>query len=246
MIVAKDLSLRISNKNILKNVSIDIEPEKITTIIGQNGAGKSSLLKCITGITKSDSGFVEIDNKKIEEYSIEELAQRRAVLSQSNPISFPFTALEIALMGRNPYLIKNEQSEDFKIVENAMKDFEVWHLKDQLFSTLSGGEQQRVHLARVVVQISTKGNFYLFLDEPISALDLKHQHKSLELISKIALKKNIAVCLIIHDLHLAKLYSDKIILMKNGEVFLSGKADEILTKENISNAFEIKEELVFI
>jgi len=245
MIVAKNVSYNIGKKNLLNDVSASIELGKVTAILGPNGAGKSTLLKCLTGVLKPASGSVSLDNKGLHDYSLTQLSKKRAVLSQSNPISFPFTALEIVMMGRNPYVNNNYGNEDFATALEVLECVDAIHLKDRVFPTLSGGEQQRIQLARVLAQLWEQQNAYLFLDEPTSALDLKHQHQILSLVNKAAAGKNLAVCVIMHDLHLAWRYADQVILMKEGGIFTSGTMQKVLTAKNIEYVFEIPAEFVF-
>jgi iron complex transport system ATP-binding protein len=244
MIEVRNLSIQVGNKLILDDISAQIERGQITAILGPNGAGKSSLLKCLTGACKYDSGTLSLDGQPLESYSLNELSKKRAVLSQSNPISFPFTALEIVMMGRNPYAQTSSAKEDFQIAQEALAYVDALSLQDQRFPTLSGGEQQRIQFARVLAQLWEQDNAYLFLDEPTSALDLKHQYQLLEIVSQLATERNFAICIIMHDLKLAMHYADQIILLKQGKLFASGTTDNVLTPENIEAVFEISASLV--
>lgn len=243
MIIAENLSVRIAEKHILEDVSVQIENGKVTAILGPNGAGKSTLLKCLTGSQNANSGTIELDGKRLDDYSLSDLSTKRAVLSQSNPISFPFTVLEIVMMGRNPYA--GSSNEDHEIALEALECVDAIHLKDRIFPTLSGGEQQRVQLARVLAQLWEQENAYLFLDEPTSALDLKHQHQLLSLVSRLAEDKHFAVCIIMHDLNLAMRYADHVILLKDGKLFAAGSTATTLNKGTIEEVFEVPGEYVF-
>ncbi len=245
MIIAENLSVKIGEKHILEDVSVQIENGKVTAILGPNGAGKSTLLKCLTGSQNANSGTITLDGKPLGDYSLNDLSTKRAVLSQSNPISFPFTALEIVMMGRNPYADNKSTSKDHEVALEALECVDAIHLKDRVFPTLSGGEQQRVQLARVLAQLWDQENAYLFLDEPTSALDLKHQHQLLSLVSKLAEEKHFAVCIIMHDLHLAMRYTDHVILLKYGRLFAEGSTATALNKGIIEEVFEVPREYVF-
>ena len=243
MIEAKNLSVTIGAKKILDRVSAKIEAGKVTAILGPNGAGKSTLLKSLTGSQKIARGTVTLHGKPLHDYSLSALSRKRAVLSQSNPISFPFTAREIVMMGRHPYEATSTASHDHEIVLETLKCVDALHLENRVFLTLSGGEQQRVQLARVLAQLWKKKNAYLFFDEPTSALDLKHQHQLLSLVSKLAKEDRFAVCLIIHDLNLAMGYADKVILLKDGKVLATGKTRTALNVDSIEKAFEVPKEV---
>ncbi len=239
MILAKDLCVKVRERLLLNDVSAQIPVAKITAILGQNGAGKSTLLKCLTGAIQFQVGSVSINNQSIHAYSLAELSKTRAVLSQSTAIDFPFTAFEIVKMGRNPYSHSNSAAQDDNIAYLALEALDCLPLKNRVFPTLSGGEQQRVQLARVIAQLWDTENTYLFLDEPTSALDLKHQHQVLTLISNLAKRKNIGVCMVMHDLNLALRYADQVLLMKAGQLIAAGQTKEVLTSHNIERVFDI-------
>ena len=241
---AEKINLEIAGKNILNDVTCEIEPEKITAILGSNGAGKSTLLKCLTGILKPNSGNIFLKNKNLNDFTLKELAEKRAVLSQNLNISFPFTALEIAKMGLEVWDYPENTAQ--RIVDEALKLVAADHLKNRIFPTLSGGEQQRVNLARVLLQIWQRQDSYLFLDEPTSALDLKYQHLLLQIIQNLKEQINLTSCIIIHDINLAYHYADNLILMKNGKIFKSGKVAEIFTKENLSAIFDIAQDKIYL
>lgn len=239
MISAEGINYQSGAKVILDDVSLTLPAGQVTAVLGPNGAGKTTLLKCLSGSLTPQSGLITLNGKGLMSYTQHFLSGKRAVLSQSNPISFPFTALEIVLMGRHPHLIGEESASDKAIARQALDSMDAWHLRDRLFPTLSGGEQQRVQLARVLTQIWEQDNACLFLDEPTSALDLKHQHNTLQLARKLSATMNMTICLIMHDLNLAFNYSDQIILLRDGKVFASGAPETICTPDNIQEVFEI-------
>ncbi|MFT7088067.1 MAG: iron complex transport system ATP-binding protein [Rickettsiales bacterium] len=240
MIEAENISVQIANKKILDAKNVKIKAGKINVILGPNGAGKSTLLKCLTGLS-SFEGNIFFGGKNLSDYSLEDLAKKRAVFSQSQSISFPFSAIEIVALGRSPYLQNRNLQQDEKIIKEVLEQVGAWHLKDRDFSNLSGGEQQRIHLARVLVQIWNQKNACLFLDEPTSALDLKHQHQILQIVKDLAAKNNLTICMIIHDINLAAFYADEVILMKDGKIFAFGSKKSTLTTKNLSKIFDIPE-----
>lgn len=246
MILANNIHFSIGAKTILKDINLTLNPGKIYTFLGPNGAGKSTLLKCLTGNLCPDIGYVTLCSKRLSDYRLNELAKYRAVLSQSTQISFPFKAHEIVMMGRNPHTTLQKDSDNAYIVDEVLTCVDALALKDRLFPTLSGGEQQRIQLARVLAQIWQKEEAVLFLDEPTSALDLKHQHQVFQLLKNLAKEKRWVIVAVIHDLNLAKVYSDAAILMKNGQIYASGDTKHSLNPVSISEVFEIPEELAII
>lgn len=235
------MTANLGDKPILKDISINFEPGEVAAILGPNGAGKSTLLRCLSGTLPPATGEVLLNHRPLSEFNLSELAKRRAVLSQSTPITFPFTAGEIAMMGRNPHINNYPGAEDEAIVDEALRSVDACDLKDRIFPTLSGGEQQRGQLARVLAQIWGKRRACLLLDEPTAMLDLKHQHHILCLIKGLARELEWTVVIVIHDLHLVKMYADKVVFIKHGVIHDSG--GDALASENISTIFEIPQEL---
>ena len=242
MINADNITVRINDKNILKDVDFISSAGEMTFILGPNGAGKSTLLKCLSGILKPNAGQITLDGQALAELSLNNLAKKRAVLSQSNTVDFPFTAVEIVMMGRNPHSNGYHNEKDSEIVDEVLTTVDAYALKNRVFSTLSGGEQQRIQLARVLAQVWGEKDAHLLLDEPTTALDLKHQHQILQCLKTLATEKQWTIIIVIHDLHLAKMYSDHIVFMQNGEVFKHISANAF-HPENISAVFEISTEL---
>ena len=243
MIDATKIRVEINGCDILKGVSATFQAGEVNVIVGPNGAGKSTLMRCLTGALRPSAGRVTLDRRPLRGYDLCELARKRAVLSQSSSISFPFTAEEIVVMGRNPHIAKHPSAKDRQVVDRVLDAMDVYPLKRRVFPTLSGGEQQRVQLARVLAQIWEEERACLFLDEPTTALDLKHQHEVLQLVRNVAMEKEWAVVMIIHDLHLAKRYGDRALLIKDGEIVLSATVDDALVPEHISAVFDVPLEL---
>lgn len=240
MFEVREISVRAGAKAIVENISLYLEAGEVVALIGANGAGKSTVLKAMCGDVKPSTGQILFENRPLKEWDYHELARRRAVLSQNLHFNFPFTAREVVLLGRNPHIRGSESKKDLAIAEEALKLVEATHLAERSFPTLSGGEQQRVHLARTLAQIWDKpyggANRYLLLDEPTSNLDLAHQHLTLRLARKFSLE-GVGILIILHDLNLAARYADRIYLLKQGRILASGKPVEVLTVENIESAF---------
>lgn len=241
MIRADQATFRIGKKILVDTVSVEIRAGEVLAILGPNGAGKSTLFKMLCGQNAPHSGTVFYDGAPVASMGLRQLARRRAVLPQSGQIPFDFTAMEVALLGRSPHACL-EKGRDEKIVEAALVLTETGHLADRPVGTLSGGELQRVHLARVLAQIwepVEEGNRALFLDEPTSSLDLAHQHSTLRLAREWA-GKGVAVAVILHDLNLASFYADRIMVMKKGKAVAWGEPAKVLTAELVQEVFEIR------
>lgn len=237
MLTTEHLNITLQEKSILKKISLTIEPGTIMSILGPNGAGKSTLMKSLSGDIPAGLSQVQLEGRYLNDYSASDLSNLRSVMPQSVQLDFPFLVSEVIEMS----LIKSLQQHDkADYVERALSMFDVAHLKDRNYLTLSGGEQQRVQLARVVAQITRKQdnkNRYLFLDECTSSLDLAHQHQVFEVVNKIVKSQNISAIIVLHDLNLAAQYSDKLVLMKQGEIINQGSVDEVLQEDSISEVY---------
>lgn len=234
-LIVKDLNYGYGSKNILHNINLEFTKGKFYTILGPNGSGKTTLLKNISRAVPVDNKKVYIDDNDINSLSSKELAQNLASVPQNTNIDFDFTALDIVMMGRAPYLkrFQNEQERDFKIVEDSMKMTNTWELKDKNINELSGGERQRVIIARALAQDTD----ILLLDEPISNLDIQHQIEILDTVK--FLSKDITVITILHDLNLAAEYSDSLILLKNGHIKAYGSVEDVFTEVNLQEVYNM-------
>ena len=219
----------------LKDISFDIKKGEFISIIGPNGSGKSTLLKNISNIYSPQSGSIKIYNNDIKKYGTRELAKNIALVPQDTIISYNFSVLDIVLMGRFPHLnrFEKEREEDFKIVYEALKKTNTFHLKDRNIDEISGGERQRVIIARALAQEPK----IIFLDEPTSHLDVNHQMELLSLLKILNKEKKTTIILVIHDINLACRYSDKIILMNNGGIVSIGTPKEVVTRKNIEKTY---------
>ena len=242
-IYSKDISLFYDEKEILKDISIEIREGKITTLLGPNGAGKSSFLNIISGDLDFYNGEVLYNQRNLKEINIQEKAFLRSVMAQSQPIVFDFSVKEIVEMG---WLEKGniKYSDNFKTALNeVLIDCDIDYLKNRKFNTLSGGEQRRVHFARSLLQLWRESNSvdpcYLMLDEPTSNLDLFHQIKMMNAIKKLS-TEGIGIFMILHDLNLAFKYSDYIAILKNGKIISFGEPKSIINDDVLSSAFGVK------
>lgn len=239
MITAKHIAYGVGDTQILDDVCVSLKPGTVTAILGPNGAGKSSLLKCLSGTLSPCRGDIYFNGVNLQGYPLEDLSRRRGVLSQSIALHFPFTVFELVMMGRHPYIDSPASQDDKQVVQWALESVDAWSLKDRVFPSLSGGEQQRVQLARVLGQIWAQQQACLFLDEPTAALDLKYQHQIFQLIGQLADDYALTVCVILHDPQLARRYCDQAILMQQGQVFAAGSTARVLAPENIECVYEV-------
>lgn len=239
MLQINDIHFRIAPSLTLSNISFEVQPGELVVILGANGAGKSTLLKVITGDIRADKGSVILNNKRHQDWLPEERARTCAVLLQQNPLQLPFSVAEVVMMGRYPHFARHAAAYDQQMVATALEQTGITHLADRNYLTLSGGEQQRVHLARVLAQISDKdkeGVKFLFMDEPSNNLDIRHQHNALTIARDFAAAGN-CVLAVLHDLNLALQYADKILLLKNGELKGFGLPGDVMTGPAISDVY---------
>jgi iron complex transport system ATP-binding protein len=240
LIEAREMVVRVGAKVLLEGVSLDIVPGETLAVVGPNGAGKSTLRRAVCGDVSLSGGEVVMCGRALEEWTPIERARVRAVMPQDSTLNFPFTAFEVALMGRLPHLRGAEGERDYEVAWAALEAVEARHLSERLYPTLSGGEKQRVQLARVLAQIWEPhgGERYLLLDEPTSNLDLAHQYSTLSVARRFA-REGAGVMVILHDLNLAAQYADRVVMMKDGRVVTSGAPSEVLTRESIYETFAV-------
>lgn len=238
MIEAKNISFSIGTKKIIDAVPFHAHGGETVAICGPNGAGKSTLLRILSGEVHPQTGSVLLEEKDIHRWDTKQLATRRAVLHQESLLSFPFLVQEVVQLGRYPYPTSQEDTE---IVHTCLKKVGMYAYKHRIYTSLSGGEKQRVHLARVLAQLeeNTSTPKVLMLDEPTSALDLSHQEGTLKIATEYAKKKKYAVIVVLHDLNLAAAWADRIVFLKNGALHTEGSPYEILTSEIIYDIYDV-------
>jgi iron complex transport system ATP-binding protein len=224
------------NLDVLRNINLNIKTGEFVGIVGPNGCGKSTLINILCRVLELDKGKILIDNISFHKISQNELAKRVSVVPQESYFEFDFTALEIVLMGRLPYLsrFQLEGPKDHDLAKKAMQKTKCWKFKDKYMRQLSGGEKQRVILARALVQEPK----LLLLDEPTSHLDLNFQYDVLDLISDMNKKKKITIISVFHDINLASKYCSRLILMDKGKVIADGKPLDVINSENLSKIYD--------
>ncbi len=229
-------------KTILKNINYSFAPRKLSAILGANGAGKSTLFKCINHEVKFQEGSIHWQDEDILNIDNRVLSKQKAVLRQQYDVSLPFKAIEIIEMGRYAYFQAYPTQRCKEVIQEVSSIVGVQHLLERNYMTLSGGEQQRVQLARVIAQVwdSPIKERLLLLDEPVSALDIQYQHYLMQLMQQLTQEFQFTVIAIVHDLNLTLQYADHVVLIKKGEIVAADTTKNALTVENIQNVFNIQ------
>lgn len=239
LLSVKNLSAQVEQVQLLEDISLKLGAGEVVALIGPNGSGKTSLLKCITGELNRSSGSVDFNCRSMDSYAQPELAKLVAVLPQKSVLNFPFTAQEVVALGRSPH--DSGQTRNQEIVADVLEYLDASYLSDRFYTRLSGGEQQRVQLARVLAQIWDESDRprLLLLDEPSSYFDLAHQQLLIELVRKIA-SRNIAVLIVLHDVNLATACADQVAVMSCGRLVTCGEPKEVVTPEVLRSVFSVE------
>ena len=222
----------------LKHINFEVRQGEILGIVGPNGSGKSTLLKLLSGVLKPVDGQILLFGRHLTKLKHKIIAQMVAVVPQNTVINFPFTTYEIVLMGRAPHLglLQIERKNDFMIVERAMQYTNSIEFAQRRINELSGGERQRVIIARALAQEPQ----IILLDEPTAHLDLKYQVEIFDLIKRLNRENLMTVVVVSHDLNLAGEYCDRLILLKDGEVYKTGFPKQVITEADIQAVYDIE------
>jgi iron complex transport system ATP-binding protein len=223
---------------VLEDVTFEVQSGAIFGLVGPNGSGKTTLMRCISRVLEPKRGVVWLDKELLSEMSFRDIARDVGVVPQATRPGFAFTAYEIVSMGRTPYIgrLQQETKGGHAVVKEAMLSTDCWPLRSRLFFELSGGEQQRVVIARALAQDPR----VLLLDEPTSHLDLGYQLEVMDLIGRLAVERSLVVIAIFHDLNLAARYCENTALLSNGKVEEVGATFRILTSENVEKVYGVK------
>ncbi len=241
----QSVTLRINNiacrydaANVLENIDFSAKGGDFIGVVGPNASGKSTLLKSISKVLKPYTGVVLLNERDVHTLKSAEIAKNLAVVPQESVISFAFTALEVVLMGRTPHLnrFEMESTQDLIIAQKSMELTNTWYLAERPIDTLSGGEKQRIIIARALTQEPR----VLLLDEPTDHLDINHQIEILDLIKRLSKEKEMVVIGVFHDLNIVSQYCDRLILLHKGRIFAAGGAGDVLTGENIEKVYGVK------
>ncbi len=233
-LTASNINVSIAGKPIVRDLTLDVPDGKFSALLGANGSGKTTLLRAIYRTQKMDSGIVCLDGEDIAHFSGKKLSRCMAVMGQFNAINFDYTVLDIVLMGRYPFhtMLEKEKSQDYAIALEALDKVGMKNYQDRNFQSLSGGEKQRVILARALTQTPR----ILILDEPTNHLDIRYRLEILSIIRDL----HITVLSALHDLSLAAQYCDYLYLMRQGEIVTGGTPEEVMTAENIRRIFDVE------
>jgi len=230
------LSFNYASVPILKNIEFEMWIGEMLSIVGPNGSGKSTMLKCLNRILKTKQNTVLIDGQDANKLTIKQLSMLMGYVPQNSTSTFPFTVFDVVLMGRKPYIHWNIGERDNEIVAEMLDFLGIGHLAMRHFNELSGGEQQKVIIARALAQQPK----LMLLDEPTSSLDIKHQLEILCMLKSLAQSKERSVVVSMHDLNLASRFSDRMLMLKNGCMYALGTPEEVLTEKNIEAVYGIK------
>jgi iron complex transport system ATP-binding protein len=220
---------------VLNGLAFSVDQGAFFIIIGPNGSGKTTVMRVISGVVRPDGGRVEILGRSVRSYGRKGLARVVALVPQLATVYFPFTAMETVLMGRSPHLgmLGFEQARDFEIAKETMAFTQVDHLSLRKLDQLSGGELQRVMIARAICQEPR----IILLDEPTASLDLSHQVRIMDLMERLKEEKGVTVVMVSHDVNLAAMYGDRLLLLKEGRAVMLGAPREVLTFELLEEAY---------
>ncbi len=237
MLKIENLTVAYNQREILHRVSLRVDKGEIVTLIGPNGAGKSTLIRAVSGVVPIESGEVAIDGTNLGQLSTVERARRLAVVPQARNLPPAFTVYESVLLGRTPYLgwFGRAAPEDHARIRSALERTQLLPLAERRVGELSGGEQQRVLLARALAQDTP----VMLLDEPITHLDLQHRERLIRLIRDLATQRGLAVLMVLHDLNEAAMYADRIALLVEGRIEAVGTPSEVLTEANLTRIYDI-------
>lgn len=231
----KDLEFSYASYPAVKNICLELAESEILGIVGPNGAGKSTLLRCINGILRPN-GTILLDGEDLKRMSRMEIARKIGYVPQNSPQSFPIKVFDFVLMGRRPHFSWRVKEEDIEKAWQVLKMLKIEEFAMRDISELSGGERQKVLIARALAQNPE----VILLDEPTSNLDVKHQLEVMEIIRNVVREKRISAIIAMHDLNLATRYSDRILMMKSGKIFAAGKPHSVLTPENIKSVYGVE------
>lgn len=235
MIEAKNIIKKYSNTIILDDISLKIQNEKITAIIGSNGAGKSTLISILARTLDKDSGEIFIDDKELSFWDTKELAKCLSILKQANNINVKLSVKELISFGRFPYSQGKLTEDDKRIIDEAISFMDLEHIKDRYIDELSGGQKQMVYIAMIIAQDTQ----YIFLDEPLNNLDMKHSVQIMKILQKLVREKKKTIVLVIHEINFVSCYADHIIAIKNGKIIQDAHALDVIENEFLKDIYEI-------
>jgi iron complex transport system ATP-binding protein len=235
MISVQALSKFYGKKSVVKDVTIDIQPGKITSFIGPNGAGKSTLLSMVSRLLDADTGEVLIDKSDVKKMKSNEFAKRVSILKQSNYMDVRLSIRELVSFGRFPYSKGRLTEEDERIVDQSLEYMNLMEMQDKFLDELSGGQRQRAFVAMVIAQDTE----YILLDEPLNNLDMKHSVQIMKILRRLVDELGKTVVIVLHDINFASVYSDRIVAMKDGVVVKDGPTNEIIQSDALKEIYDM-------
>ncbi len=236
---ATDISFSyIKESSLLKSVSLEIKAGDFLGILGRNGSGKTTLLKILSGYLKPLAGNIKLQGKDLHMYTVKDLAKLRAYAPQASHLEFDFTVEEVVAMGRVPYAGTSASAKDKEQIDRAIAEYDLQEFRGRNVRTLSGGEWQRVVLARVLAQDTE----IIFLDEPTHFLDIKHQLELLTGLEKLK-KQGKTIVAVLHDLHLARRFCSNVIMLQADQQSISGGTAELLSTQKIMDTYNVNSEV---
>ena len=247
-LTAHNISFLARGRYLLRDISVSLVPGEVLAILGPNGAGKSTLLKVLAGEHGVAHGTVTQNGHDVSKLPALTLAQERAVMPQATSMTFPFAVRDVVALGRSPFRKISTRKHDQTLVERAIALADIGHLADRAYPALSGGEKQRVHLARALVQVwgmdgdhapvGASGARFLLLDEPTSGLDVSHQHALLSVARREARQNGVGVLMILHDFNQVTAYADRVAVLQAGEMVAQGAVQDVMTPDLLSTVFK--------
>jgi iron complex transport system ATP-binding protein len=238
----KNLIKKYDGKAVVNEVSFEIPKGKVVSLIGPNGAGKSTVMGVISRLIVRDGGHVDFEGKDISRWKSKELSKRLAILTQSNNIQMKLTVEELVAFGRFPYSGGRLTQEDKEIVDRAIFYMELEDFRERFIDELSGGQRQRAYIAMVIAQDTE----YVLLDEPTNNLDIYHSTNMMKIVRRLCDELGKTVILVLHEINYAAFYSDYICAFKNGKIAKFGTVREVITKENLSEIYDVDFEIMEI
>lgn len=238
----RDLQWSYRNKPLFRNLHTDLPHDSFISIIGPNGSGKTTLLRHLLGILEPDKGTVDLFGKNIKQYNQREMARKASYVPQTSRLEYDFTVFDCVAMGRYAHggRLSVLTAEDQRLIDQSLDAMEMRHLANRLATELSGGEYQRMLIARALAQQAQ----IILLDEPVSHLDIHNQREILRLLRDLVDRKVATVVCVLHDLNAVSAYSDLVIMMRSGIIVAEGTVDEVLTKERIGSVYRIDVDVV--
>jgi len=238
MINCTNLGFSYNETEILNGINISISPGQMIGILGANGAGKSTLLKILCGVLKPKIGEALFNGKALSKMDRRDIAKGIAYIPQDPMFAFPFTVIEVVLMGRAPYIgrFEFEREKDREIAKNALQAVGILHLKDRLINEISSGERQLASIARGLVQEPQ----IMILDEPATYLDVKHRNEIMNILKDLKENRGITIIAATHDIFTSLFYFDEIVILKEGNILAEGKTDNVINSELLSSAYGIQ------